>query len=777
MNMKNPIKDELDILVNSLRDHLHTYPGLRQSAEIQPYTDTSLLNKEIALVNEMTAMIQFDSPLSFTELDDTEGSLKQAELKGIRLNGEELFNIGICLDIWQNILSYLEEKQEKYPGLWDCNKDIKGLPFFRDDIFNKIDPDGQVRDNASAELKKIRKRKGSIRADIEGRMRKLMETDDYKASMQDKIVTQRDGRYVLPLKSSGRSRVPGIVHSFSQSGETAFVEPEALVSLNNELVEIDQKEAAEIRRILTELTDTVRTNRWEIAEIDNQIGVMEWIQARSRYALRIKGCFPRIEEKNKCIHILQAFHPLLTVEDPVRIDIHIDEAHPGLIISGPNAGGKTVALKTAGLLVMMLMYAIPLPLHPDSTMSLFHAVYAEIGDEQSIDRNLSSFSGHVMQIAAILEAAGPGDLVLIDEIAAATDPREGEALGREVIRAFIQKGPLFIITTHYSGIKELAYSHESLENAFVEFDEINLQPLYRLFPGGTGSSFALDIARRYGIAPSIIREAQKYLEETMTRNEKLVQTLEKERNSLGQMKEKAAAELREARRLKRQVEQREKDLAQAQEEVRVKGIKILQGELDNALREVSQLKTDLKNKSRDALNQADAITQKTRILLEEEKKTRIKLPGLKTKDLQPGQAVYVASLNKEGHIESVKDSAARVRIGIVSVTVALDDLFESAKQQKELALARSRHEIDRDFKYSLDLRGQRMEDALKSLEKDLDMANMQGAHSMEIIHGKGEGILRKAIWDYLRDMPYVKTYQYAPPREGGQGKTVVEFKS
>ncbi len=774
--MKNVILDEFQELMRQLSTRLQTYPARLSLSHLTPYRDLNLLLQEIDLLQEMDGLIRYGGGLRFAAVQDISTSLNHALIRDNFLGGEEILEICKALDIHQGNQTRLLAEPEQYPLLYSL---AAGLPDYSDlhrTLSTRLDDEGRLLDDASPELRQIRRRKSNIRGDIQDRLQRLMEQEDYKQSMQERLITLRDGRFVLPLKSSGRSRIEGIVHSFSNSGETAFVEPSVIVALNNEMVEIDEKEAAEIRRILREMTAQIAREVPRIHQVLEMLGKLEWLYIRGLYGVETKGVFPVIKEDSYYLDLHQAVHPLLKVENPVRIDIEVGKHARGLIISGPNAGGKTVALKTAGILSLMLQYAIPLPLHPDSEMGIFHEIYAEIGDEQSLDNNLSSFSGHIRQLAEILRVTGPRDLVLIDEIAAATDPREGEILGREIIQDLIEKKSTFIITTHYSGIKELAYSHPELENSFVEFDEKKLEPRYRLYKGGTGSSFALDIARRYGIPDALINRAKKYLESHLTDTEKLVQTLEKERNSISSFKEKAAAELREARQIKRQTEKLQQELQQKQEELKKKGLQALQGELDDALRRISELKKQMKQEKISDLAHAENVTREVRDILDQEKIRQQERPSLSLEELQPGQKVYVSSLDKQGIIETVKGDQVKVRVGIISTFVSREELFTAPDDPAVQAQRRAQHDIKRNFQYILDLRGERVEDALKLLEKDLDVAYMQGAGQMEIIHGKGEGILRKAIWEVLKKTPSVDSFHHAKPEDGGQGKTVIIFK-
>lgn len=775
--MNHPIHSEFQTLIEQLRSELKTAPALEYSAQLQPLQAEDLYT-EISYIKELDEIIRFEGGLRFFPLQDIRPALTMAGLKDNFLAGEEILEICICLELHGVNQARLAETASRFPKVYTWVQKLPSLEQLRFSLSSRLDDEGNLLDDASPELRSIRRRKSTIRSDIQDRLQRLMETEDYKQSMQDRLITLRDGRFVLPLKSSGRSRIDGIVHSFSNSGETAFVEPALIVSLNNEMVEIDEKEAAEMRRILRSMTGEIAEHISVIREIYETVGQLEWLYVRALFGTRCQGVFPHICADEYLLDIRSARHPLLRVSEPVPIDIQAGTDSQGLIISGPNAGGKTVALKTAGILSLMLRYAIPLPVHPDSRLSLFDTVYAEIGDEQSLDNNLSSFSGHIRQLSEILQACTCRDLVLIDEITAATDPREGEVLGREIILYLLEKKPVFIVTTHYPGIKELAYSHPGLENAFVEFDEKRLVPLYRLCKGGTGSSFALDIARRYGIPETVIRQARQYMDSHISNTEKLVKTLEQERNQVAGFKEKAAAELREARQLKRQAAQQQQSLLAREEELQRKGLQALQNELDETLREVSELRKKLRAEGKSHLHQADKLTERTRQYIQEEKQRQQDKNALPAENLQPGETVYVNSLEKQGIIEIVKGDQVKVRVGIISTFVHVNELFavaaESPAAQNQ---TRGRHELNRQFAYILDLRGERMEDALKLLEKDLETANMQGANRMEVIHGKGEGILRKAIWEFLKKHPAVRSYYHAKPEEGGQGKTVIELKA
>ncbi len=776
---------EFDKVIPILEKHLKTYTGKKSFNTIKPFTDPESLRDELETVKQMTEYLKFDGSLSFEETEEIGTSLKNAGIEGFILGIDEILEIKKTMEVWisnSNSLRAISTADHiiKYPKLLNM---IELVPIPADLVKRLgriIDNNGNIFDNASEELKRIRKRKSSVRQDIQNKLNTVMDRENMRGVIRDRIITVRDGRFVIPVRSQFKNKVRSelnyIVHSFSGSGETSYVEPQEVLYLNNELVEIDELELIEIRKILRAVTSEIGNQAADINILSEALGILEFIYARAKFAVEFKCGFPEIIDGPASFKLIDAYHPLLG-KIAVPISIETGFSYQGIIISGPNAGGKTVALKTAGLLLMMVLCGIPIPAHSDSKIGIFTGIMAEIGDEQSISENLSSFSGHIKNIALILSQCGSGSLVLIDELASSTEPKEGEALGREIIRYLLEKDAKFIITTHYQGIKEFAYNDNRIRNAFVEFDEEKLIPLYKLHMGGTGSSFALKAAIQYGLPGSVITGAEDYLNSNYSDTDKLLKNLEQEKNLLYKQKEIVADQIMKARTIKDEYDKILKEITEEKKIMDRKGVGLLRKELDDALKELSQLKKEMRQKGDKDIKNIDNRMEDIREVLKSAEVEILKDEKKHPPELKAGQTVYVGSLRKMGYIEESSGDKVKVRLGIISAIVDKDDLYQPNEEtvSQEKKTYRTSIEINA-APFLIDIRGKSYEEALKIVEKSLDSAVAGGMQTMHIIHGKGEGILRKAVWDYLKHQNFVKSYQFARPEEGGQGKTIVILK-
>jgi DNA mismatch repair protein MutS2 len=779
----NPLSSlEFEKIINFLLKYIKTAPGENEIKALQKSDDAVQLNRTHKKINEMIEFLKFEGVLHFDELKDITGSLNNSQIEGFILPIDEIIEINKTLRTWKSIETAIkehEENNEKYPLLYSLITQIK-LPI---DLLRKIshdmDQDGNILDNASEELKRIRKRKSSIRQDIQNRLRTIMERKNFQDVVQEKIVTIRDGRFVIPIRSQFKNKVKNemnyIVHSYSKSTETTFVEPEDIIYLNNEMIEIDELEWVEIQNILKGLTEQIKLEASNILNIYHSVGTIESIFSRARFAMEFNCHSPEIVNDSPFIKLINAYHPLLG-EKAVPINVELGKTCQGIVISGPNAGGKTVALKTVGLLTLMALSGIPIPADKYSQIGIFKDILVEIGDEQSISENLSSFSGHILNIAGILKNCTPDTLVLIDEIASSTEPKEGEALGREIIKYLVDTGSKFIITTHFQGIKEIAYSDNKVKNAFVEFDEEKLIPLYRIHIGGTGSSYALKAAKKYGLPNSILEKAESYLVIHETQSDKLLKEIEAERNIITKKRNIIDNQLNEIRVLKDKYNDLLKQIEKEKISIEKKGVNLLKKELDEALREVSELRDQMKHKKVDNIKTAGKKLNNAQEVLKVFETEKLEKEKKHVKEFTIGQNVFVGGLNKEGYIEDISGNKVKVRIGIISTQVNKDDLYISDKKKDFTKPSYSVSINSKTLPFEIDIRGNKYEEALKIIEKNVDHAIINGLNFISIIHGKGEGILRKAVWDYLKSQNSIKSYNYAKPEDGGQGKTIVYLK-
>ncbi len=772
---------EYDKVLSLLGAYFKTAQGKHLLENITVMDNIEKIRHEMSITFETREFLIHETGFHFDETVEIGDYLDASVKQGFVLGADEILEIKRVLEIYISNIETMKPLADKYPLLWEHTGQANiPAPLLRQ--FDRIfDSGGAISDKASPELARIRGRKKTIRGQIHGMLMRTMETDSLRDGMQERIITFRDGRYVIPVKTAYKNRVNCIVHSFSKSGETVFIEPESVVVLNNEMMGIDEEEASEIRRILRELTVQIGEYAVDIGEIDRLLGLLEFATVKARFAIEYHCGFPEIVQDKRVV-LRRAFHPLLSKNtDLVPIDIEVGKEYQGLVISGPNAGGKTVALKTVGLLTLMALSGIPITASDDSEIGIFGKVMAEIGDEQSITRNLSTFSGHVVNLVKIMEHCDDNSLILIDEITSATEPKEGEALGREIITFILDRGARFIVTTHYQGIKEIGFNDKRVFNAFVEFDEKNLKPLYHLFVGSPGNSFALKIAQRFGMNDRIIGNAETYLKEHFTESEKLIRNIETERNEVIQKNSELRNKLKEVELLKNEQGKIIDNLRKEKENLEKKGIAALKNDLDDLLKQLAAVKSSLKKvkpdepAARGTVKDAECIASEAKTYLdasEAEMLGRVKKP---VETISPGMTVYVRSFEKDGIVEEVIGQKVKIRIGIVSVTAERDELYIPDTGNAPAPMFTHSRDLPR-LNIILDVRGERMDDAIKMIEKNIDVAWVQGVREFEIIHGKGEGILRRAIWEYLQNLPMIEDFCYAKPDDGGQGKTIVTLK-
>ncbi len=768
---------EFDKVLILIQRRIKTFEALKILENLKPIKQASEINDELNMVHQMMEFLQYDATLSFEPIEDASAILKNSQKEGYILDVEEILSIKQGMGCWKSNFLAIKNEAVKYPLLYSAFQEVRIPENLLKKIFSTMDDQGQFFDHASEELRKVRRKKTTIRQDIQNRLNTIINSSQMAEIIQEKIIAFRDGRFVIPVRSQFKNKLKSewnyISHSFSKSGETTFVEPAEILHLNNELVDIDEQEWIEIRRILKDLTLEIGKNVLEIEILLRALGKLEFLYAKACFAKEMKCGFPEVTDKGSFIKLLGARHPLLGL-DSVPITVDVGESFQGLIISGPNAGGKTVALKTIGLLTNMVLCGIPIPAAEGSKIGLFSKIMVEIGDEQSISENLSSFSGHILGIARILNECGTQSLVLIDEIASSTEPKEGEALGREIIREILSKGAKFIITTHYQGIKELGYIEPGIKNAFVEFDEEKLIPLYRLRIGSAGGSYALSAAKKYGLSEPLIKRAREYLEKTSTESEKLLRELEAQRNLLAQRNAIVFQHMEESREIKKLYEKLFSEMEEKKREAQKKGTLLLQKELDDALREIAFLKEEMRKKRVDNVKKAEEIAGNALTALKNSQKKILQDERKPLGKLSLGERVYVGSFQKEGNIEEISGEKVKVRLGLISTVVNKDDLYAPDKAKKqEKSFVYHKPEGFEELPYNIDIRGKYAEEALKILEKNLELAVINGVPVLHVIHGKGEGILRKAVWEFLKNYPGVKSFHFAKPEEGGQGKTIV----
>lgn len=738
-----------------------------------------------------TLIAKFGAP-SFGGLKNVQNSLHRAQAGGT-LSMRELLDIAQVLRVIRGICTWRDKSAGLETAIDDLFFSLSPNKYLEDRITNTILSDDEMSDNASPDLKNIRRKMRQQDAKIRDQLEKLLRSPTYKNSLQEAIVTQRNGRFVVPVKSEHRAEVAGMVHDTSGSGSTVFIEPASVVEANNEIKVLESRERDEIERILTELSEEAGSF-YDSVRISYQSAVeLNLIFAKAQLAYSMKAGKPVLNAVGE-IELKQARHPLIAAEKVVPVDIRLGAEFDALVITGPNTGGKTVSIKTLGLLTLMAACGLYVPAADNSRVAVFRHVFADIGEEQSIEQSLSTFSAHMKNIVAIDKETDDSTLVLIDELGAGTDPVEGAALAVSILEALRKKGAKIAATTHYSELKEYALNTERVENASCEFSVETLRPTYKLLIGIPGRSNAFAISERLGISPDIIDNARKLVSSENQRFEDVVDTLEQTRAEMEHEKQKTLELQGEVDALRKKAEQQVEDAKQKSDRELERAKQEAQRIVENARRaanslilEVERLKkeqareknaAEMARKAKAAmkrhLNDLDDLTAER---LGEEDDGDYVLP----RPLTIGDTVYVTVLGTNGTVTALPDSKDNVEIqaGSMKMKVPLQSLRLRNSPKKNTPQRTAVTRSDRGpstSKTSVDLRGKNAEEALLDLDMFLDGALRAGLSEVTVVHGKGTGVLRKAVQAHLRKLPFVRSFRLGVYGEGEDGVTIVEFK-
>ena len=646
-------------------------------------------------------------------------------------------------------------------------------------------------DNASPKLKDIRRSITRQNDSIKNRLNNILNSADNKTYLQDAIVTIRDGRYVVPVKAEHRGRFPGIVHDQSSTGATIFIEPQVIVNLNNELRELELAEQAEIERILAELSSAVAEHFHPIMNNQKLLITLDVIFAKGKLSVRMKGESPEVAGEGELV-LKQARHPLIDAKKAVPIDVSVGGDYTTLVVTGPNTGGKTVTLKTVGLLTVMAQSGLHIPAAGTSRIPVFEEVFADIGDEQSIEQSLSTFSSHMKNIVSILKEADDKSLVLLDELGAGTDPTEGAALAISVLENLKSWGAYTIATTHYNELKKYALSTEGVENGSMEFDVATLSPTYRLLTGVPGKSNAFEIARKLGLSESLIERAQQLLERGDIEFEDVIDNIERDRKKAEEAREEAVRISAAVRKQQEEMNKREEALKAREEEV----LRKAKEEARGILKEAKEIASDVSKELRE-LNKLDSMGERNRQFdrnrtrlreaegrVAEKLVKRVNQSPVNASKLSVGDRVKVLTLDQVGEILTLPDEKGdlQVKIGIMKANINVEDLMfmgedenskNSGKSGRYGQLYKSKAQ---SISMSINLQGKNLEDAIMDMDKYLDDAYIAGLKEVTVIHGRGEGILKEGLRKVLRKHKLAASYRKGKYDEGGDGVTIVTLK-
>jgi DNA mismatch repair protein MutS2 len=776
-------------IIERLVSHTTNGMGREFAAELMPLPYPETVLRRLQETREARHLRDHDNGLPLGGIHDIRTTADRARIE-TRLTAHELLHVAQTVRAGRQVRQYMLNRKESIPLLAEMATNLPILQILENRIEEAISDGGEVRDSASPELARIRGQIKVTHNRLNDRLQAILNGEKHRTHIQEFVITVREGRYCIPVKAEYAKAFGGLVHDSSQSGATVFIEPAQTLELGNDLKQLLLKEEQEVDRILRELGLLVASYYEELQRMASILGHLDVINAKAILAEEMQAEEPALNRKG-IIRLRQARHPLLSGK-VVPVDIELGERFTVLLITGPNTGGKTVTLKTLGLLTLMTLAGLQIPAHPDSEIALFEQVFADIGDEQDIQQSLSTFSAHLKNIVRIVETIGDNALVLMDEVGAGTDPAEGAALAKSLLDHLMMHNARVVATTHYGELKEYAYTRAGVENASVEFDKESLSPTYRVLLGVPGMSNALYIASRLGLPQQIVDAARAFLSHREIETGELLQQIEQSRRATLEAERAAARAREEAYAARDEYQMRVQQIAEVQRTVRQQAqeeakqiLRRASDKAENILNELQKMNkgarkgpsarqklNTLRNETYDALQSKDALTEVEWTPLD---------PGHVFKK---GDRVRVITLNMEGHLlEDPKEGVAPIQLGNMRATLPLEQLRPVAKVEdkkpayassgaNEIALRKALH-----IAPELTLRAMRVEEAQPVLDKYIDDAYAAGIGQARIIHGKGTGALRRVVHEILSGHPGVASFRLGNEQEGGDGATIVTFKN
>ncbi|MBY0754882.1 endonuclease MutS2 [Clostridium sardiniense] len=777
---------EFQKVKENLKRYSKTQGGKKLIDKLAPYETKYEVEIGLKETKEALDMLVTKGAPPFEGLYDVSEGIERASKGGV-LSCEQLLNIGNMLRCSRRFKKYTErdEAEIAFERIEDLAYILEPLKGLEEEIERAIVSEEEVSDRASSSLRSIRRNLKEKNSSVREKINSIVRS--YSKYLQENLYTMRGDRYVLPVKVEYKGQVPGIVHDQSSTGATLFIEPMGLVNLNNEIKELMLKEKAEIERILADLSNKV-SNNVDVCKSNNRIlGELDFIFAKGSYASSIDGTHPTVSEDGS-FDMISARHPLIDPKNVISSDIYLGEEYNVIMITGPNTGGKTVTLKTIGLIHLMGMCGLLIPAKEGSKIAFYNEIFADIGDEQSIEQSLSTFSSHMTNIVDIMSKATKESLVLFDELGAGTDPTEGAALAAAIIENLKARGSKVVATTHYSELKGYALRTPDVENASVEFDVKTLRPTYRLLIGVPGKSNAFEISRRLGLSESVIKEAKDFIAEDNLQFEDLIRELQEKSIIAKRDAREAILAKEDALKLKRRYEEKLEKLDKTRDKAYMDARKEAKDIISNAKDEADEILKAMRELEKMGIssggrNRLEEERRKLKESLENKEKSLYSQKEQKGESIEAiklGMEAYLPSLNQNVIIISLPDSKGEVLVeaGIMKISVkakdlrALDKPVKKAKEKKKREVKLNLSNIES----RVDLRGMDSEEACFRADKYLDDAYMANLGEVTIVHGKGTGVLRKAINDMLKRHPHVKSYRLGVYGEGGDGVTIAILK-
>jgi DNA mismatch repair protein MutS2 len=795
---------EFDQLKDALSQQIRTPLGAALAADLEISTSEEEIVRELRRTGEGVLYLREGTALDIHDLPDPRQALGKLNVADVNLEPFEILDLLRLISVAMGLRETFHDETEKFPLLREITEEVPNLRALYQRLRGRISPSGEVEDFASPELREVRFQISRLRGQIQRSLEGILKRAEEDHALRDDFITIRNERYVIPIRNDNRGAVAGVVHGMSSSGQTVFVEPLETINLNNDLVRLREIEQTEIVKVLFAITEELRDEREALKTMAKAVGSIDFIAAKARLAIAQDAIEPRINRNGK-LYLKDARHPLLEESlksqglPIVPISIDLDADHRVMVVSGPNAGGKTVVLKTTGLLCLMAQAGLHVPAI-DADLPIFSKTLADIGDHQSIAANLSTFTAHIQNIREISDELDPPALILLDEVGTGTDPEEGSALGVAMVDYFRERGAHVIVTTHYSGLKMYATNTPGVVNASVEFDERTLKPTYRLLTGLAGSSSGIEIARRFGLPKAITdRAAEKVKTSSAEATEylrKLKDQFDQQRQTISALEEERAAVADKYARLeldfvKREREREKEFRAELQKVVAefvTRAEKFASTVEDAAAarrvrKEIERRSVELKSAASTAARQ---MHQKHGAIAETEREPEHQAGADRPVDFRIGDRVRVVSLNNEGVIESIDEDEVGVQVGALRFRERRENLQLIERRGETKKASKAAAGLPKGVSVSLqeqpqigselNVIGRTVNEATEAADKFLDAAYLDNHDRIRIVHGVGMGALKRAIADMLTGHPHVARFYPAAPNEGGHGATVVELK-
>ena len=782
MNYKGKAFEHLELskVKNLIIERCHSKLAKNKALEIRPSKNKDYIEKRLSTISQLQSMLKEKFTYNFEDVIDIKKYLTDYQHN---YYGFEEFRAFHHLFAASMQLNHDEEKWEDFEQFNEIKENIDDFSELEKKYCKIFDPEGNVKDSASSKLKQLRKNQKDIKKRINKEIQAKFKNKTYKNFIQDEIITERDDRIVIPVKETGIKFVDGIVHGKSSSKSSIYVEPQEIVELNNSKNYLKEDEKEEIIRIFTDYTKEIIENKKELMRTQKNIAQLDLFLAIAQFSDYINANSPRIVDENY-IHLISARHPLLinhfnSIKKVIPFDLEIGKKKRVIVISGPNTGGKTVTIKSVGLLALMALCGLPIPAHEDSQIGIFSKFFADIGDEQSLEKDLSTFSSHMENLKDMIKYGDDSSLFLGDEIGSATDPEQGSALAQAILEKIVKNKIVAVVTTHYTALKMFAEEHPYCENAAMFFDHKKHQPTYKFKPGLPGNSFAIEIAEQIGLDSDIIKKAKELAGKQSVELTNLLKKISNEKKALAKrnyeltLKQKLLEKKIDEYKIGKQKLQKEKKSLKKRSITETREyLSKLQKDLNSNLDRIKKM--DSKAKKRNVKKTLKRVQNLNAELNAEENKLNTDTLK-KVSNPQIGQYVWVNDLKDKGTIVEIGKDKIKVDMGGFIFSTGKDNIYQAVKTDNDSIKTNTNNYVERDFKSELKLLGKTFGEALPLLENYIDQANLSNMSKIRIVHGKGTGALRKKIRNYLRKNKFIKNYYSPVNQAGGTGVTIAEL--